>query len=116
VNPQRTAGEFQGALRARWLVNRKRGHHARLHMIGDLTMKKPRSRIIRRHIHLGSARGQQLNDVQVSVAVRHCFAMPMWSMKILLIPHAHQIPAHFLALPHRQTRQVSENIPINGVK
>src|SRR5581483_3276580 len=90
-------------------------HHAAFHVLGDVAVEQPSSRVVGLHVGDGHAARHELDHVRVTIAVSHDPAVPVGRVQVNLITHAEQIPANTLSLLHHKSGEVAEDISVNRV-
>src|SRR5579872_359606 len=100
VVPELAADKMDRATSGRRLVDGEHGHHSAFDVIVDVAVKHPCAGVVGDHVYYRRGPGHNLDHVYVIVAIAHRLTVPMRTVNIDLIAHAHYVPAHLFALLH----------------
>src|SRR6476620_4944173 len=93
------------------------GDHAGADVVVDVAVEEPGSHVVRHHVRHHHAGRQEVHHVGPHAESGHRVAVPVRGVQVHLSAHAHQVPAHVLALLHGHgfNRLVAVHVAVDAV-
>ena len=114
--PELSTDKMDWATSGGRLIDGEHGHHSTLDVIVDVAVKHPCAGVVRQHVNFFRGPWHKLDHIHVLVTVADRFPVPMRTVNIDLISHAHHVPAHLVALLHGEAGQISKYVPVDGIE